>query len=205
MIDNYLLGLFATDGSLREKYYQKTKKIYYSIVLEMKDDDIIKQVTERLNLQMKFRKRIINNKKRIFYKVYIGQEIATKYSLYLKNHKEKIFNYFKKLNDEEQNKFMRGAFDGDGGVCKYKNGGLRSYLCANSIDNLDKVYEYWFNKNNIKYSKYCDKRGKGAYNYNIGAKKQVELFASLIYQTKDIKLNRKFDIFVQNGFLSTEM
>lgn len=199
-----MLGLFATDGSLRE-YIWKTKdrRTYYE-VLEMKDSDIIEQVADFFGTTVKSRTRVINNKTHTFYKVEITSKSIEEYAKYLENSKEKLFDYFTNLSKEEQNEFIRGAFDGDGGVCK-KGKGVRCYFCANSKDALDKVYEYWFNANNIAFSKYHDKRGAGAYNYNIGNQKEIKKFVDLIYINAEYKLTRKYNIFKQNGFLSTEM
>ncbi len=199
-----MLGLFATDGSLQE-YIWKTKdrRTYYE-VLEMKDSDIIEQVADFFGTTVKSRTRVINNKTHTFYKVEITSKSIEEYAKYLENSKEKLFDYFANLSKEEQNEFIRGTFDGDGGVCK-KGKGLRCYFCANSKDNLDKVYEYWFNENNIAFSKYHDKRGAGAYNYNIGNQKEIKKFVDLIYINTEYKLARKYNIFKQNGFLSTEM
>ena len=199
-----MLGLFATDGSLQE-YIWKTKdrRTYYE-VLEMKDSDIIEQVADFFGTTVKSRTRVINNKTHTFYKVEITSKSIEEYAKYLENSKERLFDYFANLSKEEQNEFIRGTFDGDGGVCK-KGKGLRCYFCANSKDNLDKVYEYWFNENNIAFSKYHDKRGAGAYNYNIGNQKEIKKFVDLIYINTEYKLARKYNIFKQNGFLSTEM
>lgn len=205
MINNYLLGLFATDGSLQKYKFKSIEKISYSEVLEMKDIDIIEQVAQYFELLVKSRTRTINNKEHTFYKVELGVSNTKPYSKYLCNNKENLFEYFKLLSQEQQNQFIRGAFDGDGGVCVRKPKGLRVYFCANTKDGLNKIYEYWFKKNNIKYSVYFDKRGKGAYNYNIGKQSEIRKFAQLIYSQCDIKLNRKYNIFKENGFLFTAM
>ena len=202
-MNNYMLGLFATDGSLREYVWKSKNKTTYQEVLEMKDVDIIEQVADYFETTVKSRTRTINNKVHTFYKVEISGEEAERYGKYLKNNKKDLYDYFATLSDKEQCQFMRGAFDGDGGVCK-KGKGLRCYFCANSKDNLDKVYEYWFEKNNISYSKYHDKRGSGAYNYNIGNQQEIDKFSKLIYKNAKYKLKRKYDIFKENGFLSIE-
>lgn len=200
MINNYMLGLFATDGSLQKYTWKSKEKITYSETLEMKDLDIIEQVADYFETTVNSRTRIINNKAHTFYKVEINSSKISPYVEYLKNNKENLYQYFVKLNKEQQNHFIRGAFDGDGGVCKTSSGkGIRCYFCANSKDNLDKIYEYWFSINNIKYSKYYDKRGAGAYNYNIGNQKEIEKFADLIYKNAKYKLNRKYKIFLENG------
>jgi len=203
MINNYFLGLFATDGSLREYKWKSEDKTTYNVYLEMKDVDIIEAVADYYDIDVRSRTRTINNKVHTFYKVELGKNNSSMYSKYLKDNKQKLYEYFITLSNQEQNQFMRGAFDGDGGVCK-KNKGLRCYYCANSKDGLDKIYEYWFNKNEITYSKYYDKRGSGAYNYNIGNQKEIQKFVDLIYLNSEIKLKRKYNIFKENGFLSTE-
>lgn len=203
MINNYMLGLFATDGSLREYVWKSKNKKTYSETLEMKDLDIIEQVADYFETTVGHRSRTINGKIHDFYKVDICGSKASNYTKYLKNNKENLYNYFIKISKKEQNAFMRGAFDGDGGVCK-KGKGLRCYICANSKDGLDKIYEYWFENNNIKYSKYHDQRGSGAYNYNIGNQNEIKKLVSLMYENSKYKLNRKYNIFKENGFLSTE-
>lgn len=201
MINNYMLGLFATDGSLKEYEWKSQNKKTYTERLEMKDVDIIEQVAQYFDTSVKKRTRTVNNKTYVFYIVEISSKKITNYAEYLKNNKENLYDYFIKLKNEEQNKLIRGAFDGDGGVCK-QGKGIRCYFCANSKDNLDKIYEYWFNKNNIVYSKYHDKRGAGAYNYNIGSQKEIAKFVNLIYENKEYKLKRKYEIFENEGFVN---
>lgn len=205
MINNYILGLFATDGSLRKYKWKNQNKISYSEVLEMKDVDIIESVAEYFDTNVRKRTRMINNKTHTFYKTEISTKKINDYADYLKDNKKELYKYFISLKNKEQNELIRGMFDGDGGICKRGSNGCRCYFCANTKDGLYNIYEYWFEKNNIKYSKYYDKRGKGAYNYNIGNQKEIKKFANLIYDNSKIKLKRKHKIFVDNGFLSTEM
>lgn len=200
----YLLGLFATDGSLRKYQWKNINKTSYSVCLEIKDSELIEKIALIFKINIRHRERTINNKKHDFYAIELGTDLSKKYVKHLKD-KPNMINDFKKMSDKNQNNFMRGAFDGDGGVCYKKNQKLRAYLCANSKDGLDKIYEYWFNINNIVYSKYFDKRGAGAYNYNVGKQSEVQKMAKLMYSSKNIYLKRKHDIFLNNGFLVTEM
>ena len=189
MINNYCLGLFATDGSLQTYLWKNEDKTTHTITLEMKDQQIIEDIAKLFNTGIKYRSRIIADKKRDFYSVFIRSNL---YGDLLVN-KPKLFEYFKTLNNQEQNNFIRGCFDGDGGICNKKPKGYRCYFCANSKDGLDKIYEYWFEKNNIFYSKYIDKRGAMAYNYNVGKQSEVRKMCELLYEDCDIKLLRKYE------------
>ena len=201
---DYLLGLFATDGSLQKYEWKSKDKTTYSVCLEMKDLDIIEKVANHFDTTVRSRVRRINNKEHKFYSCLLNCGKVDSYAKFLED-KPKIINYFKKATQEQQNNFMRGAFDGDGGICKKKPKGLRVYICANSKDGLEKVYEHWFETNEIVYSKYFDKRGAGAYNYNVGNQQKIKKLCELIYANDKMSLDRKKEIFLKNGFLDTEM
>lgn len=204
-MNNYLMGLFATDGSTRQYEWKTSNKISYTITLEMKEKELIEEIAIQHNLIPRSRKRIIANKERKFFSFEFGVKESEEYGKYLIDNKKELFNYFITLSNEEQNKMIRGMFDGDGGVCKKTQKGIRCYFCANEKDKLSNIYEYWFNKNNIVYSKYYDKRGSGAYNYNIGKQSEVNKLFNLIYNDNDFKLERKYNIFKENGFPITVM
>lgn len=193
MINNYCLGLFATDGSLQKYFWKSENKITYTICLEMKDRQIIEDLAKYFNVSVFQRTRIINKKERTFFKLYVSNNNYGK----LLSDKNNLFDYFKSLQDKEQNDFIRGCFDGDGGICTKKPRGYRCYFCANSKDNLDKIYEYWLGKNNIIYSKYIDKRGSTAYNYNIGKQSEVKKMCDLMYENNSLKLLRKYEVYKQ--------
>lgn len=193
MINNYCLGLFATDGSLQKYIWKSEDKQSYTITLEMSDQQIIEDVAKHFDENVFYRKRVIANKEREFYKVCVKNN---KYGCLLAD-KTTLLDYFKQLSVSEQNHFIRGCFDGDGGICTKKPNGYRTYLCANSKDGLDKIYEYWLSTNDIIYSKYVDKRGSGAYNYNIGKQSEVIKMCELMYNDSDLKLLRKYNIYKQ--------
>lgn len=201
MINNYILGLFATDGNLQEYKWKTKDKTSYTEKLEMKDLDIIEKISNYFKHKVISRTRTINNKEHTFYSVKINTKETNNYATYLKNNKENLYEYFVNLTAKEQNQFVLGAFDGDGGICESKSHGYKTVQCyfsANTKDGLEKIYEHWFNKNNIKYSKYYDKRGKGAYFFNITKKEEIKKMANLFYPSK-IYLERKYKKFVDLG------
>lgn len=193
MINNYILGLFATDGCLQTHILKNGTNAYY-VQIEMKDKQIIEELGNFFNKEIKHRERIVNGKEREFYSMFMRND---EYGALLKNKKQLIY-YFKNLPKIEQRNFIRGCFDGDGGICKQKDcNRYRAYFCANSKDGLDKIYEDFFNTENIRFSKYYDARGTGAYNYNIGKQTEVKKFLYIIYHNSNMKLQRKYEIYKQ--------
>lgn len=194
MINNYILGLFATDGNVRI-YTSLSGKKTYSISLEMKDEQIIKEIGIFFNKTISHRKRIINNKERHFYCVRINNE---NYGKLLEN-KQNFIHYFNHLSTKEQRNFIRGCYDGDGGICrcdKNDDRRYRVYFCANTKDGMDKIYEKFFENEKLVFSKYYDHRGSGAYCYNNAKQISVRRFLDIIYENADMKLQRKYDIYL---------
>lgn len=193
MINNYILGLFATDGCLQIHTSKSGTNAYY-VRIEMKDKQIIEELGVFFDKEIKHRERIIKGKEREFYSIFIRND---EYGVLLKD-KRQLIHYFKNLSKIEQSNFIRGCFDGDGGICRRKEcNGYRAYLCANSKDGLDKIYEEFFSLENIRFSKYYDARGAGVYNYNIGKQIEVKKFLDIIYQDSNMKLQRKYEIYKQ--------
>lgn len=127
MINNYILGLFATDGCLQTHILKDGTNAYY-VQIEMKDKQIIEELGNFFNKEIKHRERIVNGKEREFYSMFMRND---EYGALLKNKKQLIY-YFKNLPKIEQRNFIRGCFDGDEGIRKQKDcNRYRAYFCAN--------------------------------------------------------------------------
>ena len=74
---------------------------------------------------------------------------------------------------------------------------MYNYLIALVDESGNKIYEEFFSLENIRFSKYYDARGAGAYNYNIGKQTEVKKFLENDSQPLLIKLNTP--IFIYQG------
>ena len=61
---------------------------------------------------------------------------------------------------------------------------------------MDKIYEKFFENEKLVFSKYYDHRGSGAYCYNNAKQISVRRFLDIIYENADMKLQRKYDIYL---------
>jgi hypothetical protein len=191
---NYLIGILITDS-----YIANRKSGVYAN-LEITDEQLINDICEEFGTVKRSRNRVIANKMRFFHStsftVAKTKEIGL--SNVLDRYNGKLHTYYLNLSPAEKCNLIRGIFDGDGTVCNYHNSkNLRIGFVVNSKhEDILKIIEDFF-REDWGLSKYHDKRGGGVYNFNIGAKKNIDKFFKLIYQDEQgIKLNRKYEKFL---------
>lgn len=194
----YLMGLIATDG-----YLIKYKDKILHAEIESTEKDLLTSISKEYNIDLHYRNRVIKDKVRHFWRLIFRDIIPKEYLPMFNKTREGLFEYYKNLNCEDKNDFMLGIWDGDGSVCKGKNNIIRITLVVNSQTKsiIDIVEDFTFN-NNIKISKYFDKRGVGCYNYSIYSKYRVD-FLKLLYSNKNItsierKRNNAYELLQQN-------
>lgn len=108
----YVLGFFCADGSISTG---KNGSHYFSI--QIKDRDLLEDIKKVLQSEHKITKRIHAQDGSIFYRLQIGSNIIWQdlYDLGIKEQKTKRLN-LPKIPDKLFFDFVRGYFDGDGGV-----------------------------------------------------------------------------------------
>mgnify|MGYP003296332375 CR=1 FL=1 len=116
------------------------------------------------------------------------------------------------LNPELYSHFIRGYFDGDGGVSytegvyynkdrkkEYKQHSYSCYFCGNKqfLIELKLVLE----NNNIKVSDLREDKRSNAVNIYIYGKENIERFKEFIYTDNCVNLSRKYDkfLFISNN------
>lgn len=200
MDKSYLFGLMATDGCMRK--VQRGDKVYYSCSIELKDEQIIKDIADYFNIKYFHRKRIVNNKERHFYKVTIPRKFYLGYEELFRSCRKGLVDLY---NQSDKNSFIRGIFDGDGSVTEMSNSKnlLRVGITINSkCFDLYYIVTSFFKDNKFQHmSEYLDKRGVGCYYLSLNNKLDVNKFFNLIYSNNPkLFLERKFKVFVKHGF-----
>lgn len=205
-MNSYIVGLLATDGCTEEYISKKTGKITYNCTIELKDNDVLEMIANEYDIPLHYRERVIKNKNREFYSIYFKTSQVGEIGGYLVNNKQNLYTYYTNL--EDKNAFIRGIFDGDGSVCHYSD---RKTLRIGFVINSDhvsilKILKDYFEVNGITYSIYLDKRGNQCCNVSIGSKDSVSKLFNLMYSDKsNLWLERKYKIFINNGFPKSEM
>lgn len=198
--DCYILGLLSADGSC---ILNKTKTLgdRYFDILELAESQIIYDISNYLNIPNYYRERIIANKLRKFYKITLNNDLIGDYGKYLIKGRPNIYELYNMC--KYKNSYIRGWFDGDGCVSRFKNHSLlRLFFSINSqCEDLVKIYQEFIENNNFFSHNYFDKRGSGSWYMNIYRKEDIERFFYIIYSNNPILyLHRKYKIFTDYGF-----
>ena len=185
----------ATDGSM-----SVDKRGYYREIIEVKDEQLIKDIATFLKVSYHHRCRVTANKERHLYSVSIPKYVWEDVKECFRKGRVGIFEVYK---NSDKNAFIRGMFDGDGTVCEMSNSNklLRIGISINAQQNeMLEIFKSFCQDNNIKTSLYFDKRGNGAYFISINKKEDILKFFNLIYSNCGIYLKRKYEVFVEHGF-----
>lgn len=205
-MEKYLMGLLTADGWRRSHVLKTGKEVFYC-GLELKDRQILEDLSKNLNCPIGHRKRGSSE----LFSINIPATKGSYYSEYLDKERTGIYKYYLNLSQAERTHFIRGFFDGDGGVCIRKRSKDRKpyisvyFVVSSSQQEIKSFLEHWLKENNFKFSIYHDQRGQGVYNYNLSKLSEVKRFYSLIYSNNPkYFLTRKYDIFVSYGFPKME-
>ena len=193
-MNSYILGLMATDGSM------SLFKGYYREVIELSDEQLVRDVANYFGVNCRHRSRVIKDKERNFYSVTIPKHVYLGNEECFRGNRDGLFEIYQKSNKAE---FMRGIFDGDGTVCEMSNSKtlLRVGFSINSKhEDIHKIILDFMNEHSIKVSSYLDKRGGKSYFISINKKADIDKFFNLIYPNAKIYLKRKYNVFISHGF-----
>ena len=92
--------------------------------------------------------------------------------------------------------FIRGYFDGDGGISLRNNGTLANIRICGTEDMVKGLYNQVKSFTNVEGSYYKDKNGKNMWLYDIANQRDVKAFCDWIYHNSTIHLIRKYEEYV---------
>ena len=200
MNDEYLMGLLAADGS-QKRYTTKSGEVHISMTLELKDREILSKITSFTGNEV--HSRVRNNKYTLYY-ITIPYKYLGDKGKYFDKKRTGIFDYYQKCSNKLD--FIRGLFDGDGGICKRQRSKDQKdywsiYFVVNSTQQeIKDILDDFSKEFNFNFSIYYDKRGIGCYNYNISKKSEIERFYKMLYKNKpNLYLERKYLEFLNSG------
>lgn len=197
---DYIMGLLTADGS--QKKNMTKDGIHISMTLELKDKDILDKIADIIG-NKKVNIRVRNNKYTMYYMTIPYKFLLDKGQYFNKN-KTGIYSYYNQCNNKLD--FIRGLFDGDGGICERKRSkDGKSYWSVYFVINshqqeIKQILDDFSQTYNFKFSIYYDKRGVGCYNYNISKQSEIKRFYQLLYKNKpELFLDRKYQKFLESG------
>lgn len=207
----YWLGFLYADGCITRFYRnEKLKSMSLEITLQDSDCGHLEKFKNALESNVPIQHKTINNKYKSdrivinctsMCRDLIKLGCTPEKSLTLEFPNQKI------LPDEYLRDFIRGYFDGDGGVSytegiyynknrnkEYKQHSYSCYFCGNKqfLTQLKYVLEY----NNINVSDLREDKRSNAVNIYIYGKENIERFKNFIYKNNCVNLSRKYDKFL---------
>lgn len=175
----------------------------------MAEQQLIEDLAKYLDKSVSYRKRIIANKEREFWKISFKNEETYPYGDFLIKGRPNIFSIYSQFSYEEKSEYIRGLFDGDGSVVfypyskKHKDGTpyyrqTVGFSINGSQNGIKTILEDFAKERKLILSKYLDKRGNGSWYYSFNGKKSLEYLYHLFYDNDPIiKCERKFNVFQQ--------
>lgn len=188
----YILGLLAADGCnyISEK---ETK-----VILELTDQDIINNISNIIQPSKKaiikpFRYLIQDNKiinAKSTYRLVLQSKKISNDLINLGVSPKKSLNLkFPEIKEDLINHFIRGFFDGDGGVYSYKNKINISFVGGESF--LKELQNVLIKHLNISKTKITKNSKSNAYYFSFSAKDDIIKFYNWIYKDAILYINRK--------------
>ena len=210
----YLLGFFASDGSIDEK--RKTMRIH----LSKKDDELVYLFKDSISPDARIftiqpHDGIGRSGKKIHAGESFGVDITS--AILTKDLVLLGFGYRKSYSDLSMNNisdnlkphFIRGYFDGDGCITGWKNVEANkkdrirySFDICGKKSKLLNEFKLWFTNNNINLNLNYLKRDD-MYRIKTSSKIEISKIFNLLYNNSNFYLTRKFDKF--NYYVNTEV
>jgi hypothetical protein len=201
----YFLGFLYADGNnSREANYTR-------IELARKDRDILEKLVKLIYLEdpeqhikNSIRKRIYKGKEKTYYSCYFN--INSKYicrkldELGCPQRKSLITTFPEWLTDPElQRHFIRGYYDGDGGVSltDVKTRGATTKTVS-TFEFCVSMSEIVMKHTDIQYGQpYNDVEDKNVYTIHLCGNRQIAIFLDWLYQDATIYLDRKHNLYLK--------
>lgn len=200
-----MLGLLASDGFTEKHICKNGSASYYSII-ELAENQIIKDICNKYNKEIHYRKRIIANKEREFWSVRFNNNEMKKYGMYLIVGRPNIKELYDSFTKKDQIEFIRGIFDGDGSICFYPDGYYKSgkviyrkvvgFSVNSSQPDMRKILLDFADEYDLVISEFFDKRNNGSWYISFNGQKSLECIYHLFFnEDHDIKNIRKYNKF----------
>ena len=199
----YILGFFYADGS-----NVKSKRTI-SMSLEEKDKDILERIRNEIGSERPLEFLDYSNKHDFRY-TYKNQYRLLLFSAHMCNVLESIGMVpnkslvadFPTLPSELVRHFVRGLFDGDGSVYRHKYKNRNSYQHTLTITSTLSLCEKLVNVVESALDINCHIYDASNHNgitkvFTISGKNQIKKFMDWIYDGSDLKLQRKYDRYIQ--------
>ena len=193
----YILGLLYADGC--------NKRSKYQIDLSLQEcdkhilEDISKEIETDKPLQFKpYKDKNPNHKDQ--YKLSITNKHVSDVlcEIGMVNAKSLVLEFPESLNEELYPHFIRGYFDGDGCLYLGKNGRNPEVSIVSTIMFIEKVKDILDEKLGISMKIKSQKQYKPVTKIGlITGRNKIALFLNWIYQDADLKLNRKYQKYLQ--------
>jgi intein/homing endonuclease len=188
----YILGFIVGDGCISNETKRKRLKIAIAesdlslleeIAKELKADNLIKIREKQKTHWQNQASLTINSTKMCNDLINLGV-----------TERKTGFEKFVKFEDTKLTwAFIRGLFDADGCIVKYNDNRRKFGIVSNEQILID--IKNFFNKEGIETSPNAIYPKKGCYEINVWKKSSIEKICSKMYESGDIKLDRKYDKF----------
>lgn len=203
---SYILGFLWADG-----HVENTKSTI-SISLEEHDRNILEKMRHDINSQKELEFIDYSNKHDFGYN-YKNQYRLLLYSSHMckslnklgMHHDKSLTATFPSIREDLLSHFVRGLFDGDGSICRYKHKhGFNYTLTITTTESLCKDLIKIANDTlGINSHMYDASNHNGITKvFNISGKIQVKTFMDWLYKDCELKLDRKYNRYI-NYFYSS--
>lgn len=192
----YIAGYILGDGTIVDR--GKSKRIVLCLAAE--DYQLLQDIARELNMDeaIKFRKKNAQNEQHKYSLVINSTEMANdliKLGITPKKTGNERFIDF--VNNELQWAFLRGFFDADGHIRVYhRNGYLKSRMGFTGNPEMLKDILTFFKSEGFALNVNSITNKQGCSDVYFSSTKELREIFKLLYQHGDIKLNRKYEIFL---------
>lgn len=196
----YILGLLATDGTISKNRNSK----YIDIGLHKNDKVLLNDLRRVFSTNKPLSSSSSDNQLRLTIFSEKMYDVVASYGIYGK--KSLTLNIIKPIPIRFLPDFLRGCFDGDGGIRKSKNGTADILLCVSGSKLFAHQIKSYYNKLGFKVYLYKYlKPETGNYLYNVKKSGQGGLFIlANLYKNAGLFMPRKYEKFLELTRLTTD-
>lgn len=200
----YFLGfLYADGGNIK-------KQNFIRIDLAEKDIDILQKLSKLIyienseyHIKLQNRKKIYKDKEVIYNSAYLNinsKHICEQLEFLGCTPKKSLILTFPKsfINNELQRHFIRGYYDGDGGIylTNIKNRCATAKITS-TIEFCKSITGIILSNTNVKFGNpYNNIKNKNVHSISISGNRQIATFLNWLYKDSTIHLNRKYNLYL---------